>query len=56
MSLLANGPYFETVNFLAFGALSNTITWLELLAIGVFVYDVTGAPFDVAMVILLRID
>ena len=37
------------------GALSNTTRWLELLAIGVFVYDVTGAPFDVAMMTLLRI-
>ncbi|MBO67441.1 MAG: hypothetical protein CL398_03935 [Acidiferrobacteraceae bacterium] len=37
------------------GALSNTTRWLELLAIGVFVFDLTGSAFDVAMMTLLRI-
>ena len=37
------------------GALSNTIRWLELLAIGVFVFDLTNSPFQVAMMTFLRI-
>ncbi|MDH3451706.1 MAG: MFS transporter, partial [Gammaproteobacteria bacterium] len=36
------------------GAVSNTIRWLEMLAVGVYVFDVTGSPFQVALFTLLR--
>jgi MFS family permease len=36
------------------GAVSSTIRWLELLAIGVVVFDLTGSPFQVALMAILR--
>jgi len=36
------------------GAMSSTIRWLELLAIGVVVFDLTGSPFQVALMAILR--
>ena len=36
------------------GAFVNTNLWLELLAIGVFVFDVTDSPFQVALMLCLR--
>lgn len=36
------------------GAMASTIRWLELLAIGVYVFDVTGSPFQVALFTMLR--
>lgn len=37
------------------GALSSTARWLELLVIGVFVFDLTDSPSYVALMIILRI-
>lgn len=36
------------------GAFVNTNLWLELLAIGVFVFDVKDSPFQVALMLCLR--
>lgn len=36
------------------GALVNINLWLEMLAIGVFVFDVTDSPFQVALMLCLR--
>lgn len=36
------------------GLLGSTVRWLELLAVGVFVYDRTGSAFLVALMTLLR--
>ncbi len=36
------------------GALSGIARWLEMLAVGVFVFDVTGSPFLVAFMLFLR--
>ena len=36
------------------GAASNTLRWLEILAVGVVVFDMTGSPFQVAFMIILR--
>jgi len=36
------------------GAVASTIRWLELLAVGVYVFDVTGSPFHVALFTMLR--
>ncbi len=36
------------------GAISSTIRWLEMLAIGVFVFEVTGSPLQVALMSILR--
>lgn len=37
------------------GALLGTQRWLEMLAIGVYVFDRTGSPFQVALMTMLRI-
>lgn len=36
------------------GALSGVVRWLELLAFGVYTYDLTGSPLLVALITLLR--
>lgn len=36
------------------GALGATARWLEMLVIGIFVFDVTSSPFLVALMLLLR--
>ena len=36
------------------GAATNTLRWLEILAVGVVVFDMTGSPFQVAFMIILR--
>lgn len=36
------------------GAIVATARWLEMLVIGIFVFDVTGSPFLVALMLLLR--
>ena len=36
------------------GALVNINLWLEMLVIGVFVFDVTDSPFQVALMLCLR--
>ena len=36
------------------GAATNTLRWLEILAVGVVVFDMTGSPFQVAFLIILR--
>ena len=36
------------------GAFFSVNLWLEMLAIGVFVFEVTGSPFQVAMMLCLR--
>lgn len=51
LSLLAE-PSFVAV--WAAGASMSTMRWLEMLAVGVFVFDVTGSPFVVAVMTILR--
>ena len=36
------------------GAASNTLRWLEILAVGVVVFDMTESPFQVAFMVILR--
>ena len=36
------------------GALSNVNRWLEILAVGVWVFDRTGSAFDVTLMFVLR--
>ena len=36
------------------GAATNTLRWLEILAVGVVVFDMTESPFQVAFMIILR--
>lgn len=36
------------------GSMTSTIRWLEVLALGIFVFDLTGSPFQVAMMLILR--
>ena len=36
------------------GAATNTLRWLEILAVGVVVFDLTGSPFQVAFMVILR--
>ena len=36
------------------GMLTSTVRWLEMLAVGVFVFDRTGSPFLVTLMTLLR--
>ena len=36
------------------GAATNTLRWLEILAVGVVVFDITGSPFQVAFMVILR--
>lgn len=36
------------------GAATSTVRWLDLLAVGVYVFDRTGSPFQVAMVTIMR--
>ena len=36
------------------GAASNTLRWLEILAVGVVVFDMTESPFHVALMVILR--
>ena len=36
------------------GAVSSTIRWLEMLAVGVVVFNLTGSPFQVALMSILR--
>ncbi|HBI30313.1 MAG TPA: hypothetical protein DDY54_11820, partial [Deltaproteobacteria bacterium] len=31
------------------GSMTSTIRWLEVLALGIFVFDLTGSPFQVAL-------
>ena len=52
MELLADRAFRQV--WLA-GALLGTQRWLELLAIGVYVFDRTGSPFQVALMTMLRI-
>ncbi|MEE3282919.1 MAG: hypothetical protein VX234_14385, partial [Pseudomonadota bacterium] len=34
------------------GAATNTLRWLEILAVGVVVFDLTGSPFQVAFMVI----
>ncbi len=36
------------------GAATNTLRWLEILAVGVVVFDMTESPFQVAFMVILR--
>ena len=36
------------------GAATNTLRWLEILAVGVVVFDITGSPLQVAFMVILR--
>jgi MFS family permease len=49
---LFKNPAFRIVWFS--GAVASTMRWLEMLAIGIFVFDLTGSPFHVALLTILR--
>ena len=44
----------EFLRLWGIGAVSSTVRWLEMLAIGVFVFDLTGSPSQVALMLILR--
>ena len=39
----------------ATGAICNTVRWLEFLAVGLFVFELTGSPFYMSMIAALRL-
>ena len=49
--LLADSRYFRLWSI---GLLCGIVRWLELLAFGVYAFDVTGSPALVALVVMLR--
>jgi predicted MFS family arabinose efflux permease len=49
--LLREGPYFRV--WLT-GTLAHTMRWLEMLAVGVYVFDETSSPIIVALVLFCR--
>lgn len=49
---LVKDPRF--INLWCYGAAVAVVRWLELLAFGVYVFDVTGSPMQVAMMTVLR--
>lgn len=51
-ALLRNGEFLAVW---VVGAASSIVRWLEMLAIGVFVFDLTGSPFQVALMLILRL-
>ena len=46
--LLREGPYFRA--WLT-GAFINTMRWLEMLAVGIYVFEKTSSPLLVALVL-----
>ncbi len=50
-ALLRDGPYFQV--WLT-GAFANGMRWLEMLAVGVYVFDKTSSPLLVALVLFCR--
>ena len=44
----------EFVSLWFVGAALNTVRWLEVLAVGVVVFEMTGSPFHVALMVILR--
>lgn len=50
-ALLEDGPYFQVWMT---GALANGMRWLEMLAVGVYVYDQSGLAIEVAFVLFCR--
>ena len=50
-ALLRDGPYFRVWTA---GALTNAMRWLEMLAVGVYVYEKTSSPLQVALVLFCR--
>ena len=48
------GRHPQVLLIVAVGALSSTVRWLEILAVGVFVFDRTGSAFLVALMTMLR--
>ena len=49
---LLSDPEFRSLWIV--GAISATARWLEMLVIGIFVFEVTASPFLVALMLLLR--
>ena len=52
IALLRNGNYRRV--WIA-GAIGGTLRWLETLAISVYVFDLTGSPFMVALMVFARL-
>ena len=53
MSRLSDNPDFCRLWFV--GMVAFVVRWLEMLAIGVFAYQLTGSAFVVAMLSMLRV-
>ena len=49
---LLRNPEFLAIWFV--GTTTSTVRWLEVLALGIFVFDLTGSPFQVALMLILR--
>ncbi|HBI28891.1 MAG TPA: hypothetical protein DDY54_04565, partial [Deltaproteobacteria bacterium] len=49
---LLRNPEFLAIWFV--GTATSTVRWLEVLALGIFVFDLTGSPFQVALMLILR--
>ena len=51
--LRASSPDFWRLWYV--GLVSSTVRWLEMVAVGIFVYQMTGSAFLVAMMTMLRL-
>ncbi len=52
IGVLLRNPAFRRIWLV--GAATGVARWLELLAVGVYTFDVTGSPFQVALMVFLR--
>ena len=55
--LPAPGPLFRNDGYVrawVVGLLSGVVRWLEMLALGIFAFDLTGSPGLVALLVMLR--
>ncbi len=52
ISIVKNQAYMTLCGI---GAFQSIARWLELLAVGIYVFDLTGSPFLVTLVTLLKL-
>ena len=53
----ANGPLIRNDSYVKIwliGLFCGVVRWLEMLAFGIFAFDVTGSPALVALLVILR--
>ena len=58
MAVCINNSIINNQSYLmlcGIGAFQSTARWLQLLAFGIYVFDLTGSPFLVTLVTLLKL-